>query len=268
MGLIVGDFQNPLRTAWDAGRTVINGWIATASPIALEAMMTAPWGSVTIDMQHGTADYADLLTLLPIIEKAGAAPIVRVPWLDEAAIMRTLDAGALGVIAPMINTAEDARKLVACCLYPPIGTRSFGPIRARLANRGYSVRSANAQVVPFAMIETREAVKNIDSILMVEGLGGLYIGPADLALSYGFEPGFDREERQLTEIISDILAAATNAGVPCAIHCGSPSYASRMARAGFLLTTIGSDVRFIEAAAASVFEAHAEASKDSGTGQG
>lgn len=175
-------FINPLRRIWAAGSTALNGWIALPSPLAAEAMMRAGWDSATIDLQHGTADYADLLSLLPIIEKAGAAPLVRVPWLDEAAIMRALDAGALGIIAPMIETAADARRLVAACFYPPLGSRSFGPIRARLARGDTYGAIANTEILPLAMTETRKAVENLDEILAVPGLGGIYIGPADLSL--------------------------------------------------------------------------------------
>lgn len=242
-------FVNPLRRIWAAGGAVLNGWIALPSPLAAEAMMQAGWDSVTIDLQHGTADYADLLSLLPIIEKAGVAPLVRVPWLDEAAIMRTLDAGALGIIAPMIETAADARRLVAACLYPPLGSRSFGPIRARLARGDTYGSTANTEILPFAMIETRKAVDNLDEILTVPGLGGIYIGPADLSLAYDFPPGFDREEPEMLDLIAQILKRCTAAGLPCGLHCGTPAYAARMASKGFALLTVGSDARFLEAGA-------------------
>ncbi len=242
-------FRNPLRKIWGIGGKVMNGWIALPSPLAAEAMARAGWDSITIDLQHGTADYADLLSLLPIIEKSGAAPLVRVPWLDEAAIMRALDAGALGIIAPMINTVEDARRLVAACLYPPMGSRSFGPIRARLACGETYFDKANGEIVPFAMIETRAAVLNLNAILGVPGLGGLYIGPADLALAYGYQPGFDREEPEMLALLDDILRQCEIAGLPCGIHCGTPAYAARMAERGFSLVTIGSDARFLESGA-------------------
>lgn len=244
-------FQNPLRQIWAAGRPVLNGWIAVPSVLSVEAMAVAGWDALTVDMQHGTADYSDLLSILPVIEKSGAAPIVRVPWLDEAAIMRALDAGALGIIAPMINTAADAARLVSACRYPPLGSRSFGPVRARLAHTDYNVEAANSEIVPFAMIETREAVENLDEILSVPGLGGIYIGPADLSLSHGFAPGFDREEPEMVALISKIQKRCSQLQIPCGVHCGSLSYATKMAEAGFSLVTIGSDARFVETAARS-----------------
>ncbi len=239
-------FHNPLRQCWADGRSAINGWIAVPSILSAEAMAAAGWDALTVDMQHGTTDYADLLTILPVIEKSGAAPIVRVPWLDEAAIMRVLDAGALGIIAPMINTAADASRLVSACRYPPDGDRSFGPVRARLAQPDYTVDAANREVVPFAMIETREAADNLDEILSVPGLGGIYIGPADLSLSHGFPPGFDRKEPQMVELIAKIQKSCRERQIPCGIHCGSVTYAMQMVNAGFSLVTVGSDARFVE----------------------
>src|SRR5690606_14407612 len=190
---VMAGFTNPLRRLWADGRSVVNGWIACASILSAEALAAAGWDSITIDLQHGTADYAGLLTLLPVIERSGAAALVRVPWLDEACIMRALDAGAQGIIAPMIETAADARRLGSACLYAPEGARSFGPVRARLAWGDDYAAVANRQILPIAMIESRAAVDNLDEIAATPGLAGLYIGPADLSLAHGLAPGFDRQ---------------------------------------------------------------------------
>ncbi len=213
-------------------------------------MAAAGWDSITVDLQHGTADYADLLMLLPIIEASGAASLVRVPWLDEAMLMRVLDAGALGVIAPMIETAEQARRLVAACRYPPAGARSFGPVRARLSwPEAYATGSTNASVLVMAMIETRRAVDALDEIIAVPGLSGIYIGPADLALSYGYPPRFDPAAQELLDIITRIRARTAEAGLWCGLHCGTPDYAAQAAGWGMDLVTVGSDARFVEAGA-------------------
>ncbi|MEO4045392.1 aldolase/citrate lyase family protein [Hoeflea sp. CAU 1731] len=240
---------NTVRRVWTEGRAAVNGWIAVPSVLNIEAMAKARWDALTVDMQHGTADYADLLSILPVIEKSGATPIVRAPWLDEAAIMRALDAGALGIIAPMIETRQDAERFVSACCYPPQGARSFGPVRARLAWGDDYARIANQEVLVFAMIETKTAVANLDAILSVPGLSGIYIGPADLSLSHGFAPGFDREEPEMRALIADIRARSSAAGLRCCLHCGSPLYASKAAAAGMDLVTIGSDARFVEAGA-------------------
>ena len=243
------EFLNPLRRVWAQDRVALNGWIAIPSVISVEAMCAARWDTLTVDMQHGTADYAALLTLLPIIEKAGIAPMVRVPWLDEGIVMRVLDAGAMGVITPMIESPEAAARLVAACNYPPKGGRSFGPIRARLAWGPTYTDRANDEVVPLAMVETRRGVEALDEILAVEGLGGIYIGPADLSFSHGFPPGFDRQEPEMLKVIMTILEKCQAAGVRCCLHCMSPDYAADIANRGFSLMTVGSDARFLEATA-------------------
>jgi 4-hydroxy-2-oxoheptanedioate aldolase len=254
-------FVNPLRRTWSQGRTAANAWLACPSVLSAEALVAAGWDSVTVDMQHGTADYAALLTLLPVIERSGAAALVRVPWLDEGAVMRVLDAGALGVIAPMVETAADACRLVSACLYPPDGGRSFGPVRARLAwGDGYAA-AANREILPIAMIETRAAMDNLDMIAATPGLAGLYVGPADLSLAHGFAPGFDRREPEMLAMIERIRLACAANGIAACIHCGEPGYARRMGEQGFALITIGSDARFIEAsakAALSAFRQRAE----------
>ena len=242
---------NPLRRLWSEGRCASNGWVACPSVLSAEALAVAGWDAITIDMQHGTADYAALLTLLPVIERSGAAALVRVPWLDEASIMRALDAGALGIIAPMIETAADAERLVKACLYAPEGGRSFGPVRARLVHGDGYWQAANREILPLAMIETRAAMENLDAIAATPGLAGLYIGPADLGLAHGFPPGFDRQEPDMLAKFERIRLACKANGIAACIHCGDAAYARRMSAEGFNLTTIGSDARFIEAAARS-----------------
>lgn len=242
----MSEFVNPPRTIWKDGRCAVNGWIAVPSVISAEAMGKAGWDTLTVDMQHGTADYSDLLSILPVIERWGTVPLVRVPWPEPAWVMRALDAGALGIIAPMIEGPEDAAEFVSMCRYPPDGARSFGPIRARLVHGDGYAKTANREILPIAMIETRSALEQLDDILAVPGLGGIYIGPADLSLSLGFPPGFDREEPEMLEVIERILGSCREADVPACIHCGSPAYARRMADKGFSLTTISSDARFVE----------------------
>ncbi len=248
----MSDILNPLRRVWSKNRTALNAWVAVPSILSAEAMASAGWDAMTVDMQHGTADYADLLRLLPIIEKSGAAPMVRVPWVDEAHIMRALDAGALGIIAPMIQNAADAERLVSACHYPPQGGRSFGPVRARLAwGNDYPAR-ANEELVVLAMIETAEAVDDLENILAVPGLTGVYIGPADLSAAHGHTPGFDPTEPEIVELIEHIRSRTAKAGLKCCLHCGTPSYAREAEAKGMEMVTISSDARFVEAGAKQV----------------
>lgn len=242
-------FQNPLKRIFAEGGTAANGWLAVPSILSAEVMARAGWDSITIDMQHGTADYADLLSMLPVIQQVGAAPMTRVAWNDPVQIMRALDGGVLGIICPMIETVDDAARFVSYCLYPPEGSRSFGPIRARLAWGDDYGAAANDEVLPIAMIETKQALDNLEKILDVDGLGGVYIGPADLSSALGFPPGFDRSEPELVAIIDHILNSAKARDIPAGIHCLAPEYAAGMAKKGFNLVTIGSDARLMEAGA-------------------
>lgn len=229
---------------------MVNGWLAVPSVFSAEIMGRAGWDAITIDMQHGAVDYGDALAMLTAISAGGrSAPMVRVPWNEPGAIMRMLDAGAQGIICPMIESAEAARAFVRSCCYPPLGARSFGPIRARLIYGDDYAAGANDNVMPFAMIETAEALARVDEILDVEGLAGVYIGPADLAYSLGETPRFDPVAPRVVAAIDRILAAAKARGLIAGIHNGTPEYARAMIGKGFQLVTVGSDARFIEAGA-------------------
>ncbi len=243
---------NALKTAWAAGRPTLNGWLQIASPLAAEIMAEQGYDSLTVDLQHGVVDYADAVTMLQAIRARGAVPMARVPWLDPGAIMKMLDAGAYGIICPMISTRAEAERLVSYMRYPPHGTRSFGPARAALVSGGGYFEAANTELVCFAMIETAEAVANIDEIVATPGLDGIYIGPVDLTLGVTggrLAPGFDRQEPEMVEVITRIVGAAKTAGIRAGIHCGTPEYAARAAGWGFDFATVGSDIRFLTAGA-------------------
>ena len=241
--------ENRIRTIWSDGGAVLNGWLAVPSSFSAETMAHQGWDSLTIDMQHGAVDYQAAVGMLTAISTTPVMPLVRVPWLDPGIVMKVLDAGAFGVICPMVNSREDAEALVAAVRYPPRGRRSFGPIRALLyAGADYPVH-ANDSVVAFAMIETRDALEHLEEIVSVEGLDAVYIGPGDLSLALGFTPRFDQEEAVVVEAIEHILATANAHGVVAGIHNASPEYALKMIGKGFRFVTVGSDARFMAAGA-------------------
>jgi 4-hydroxy-2-oxoheptanedioate aldolase len=185
--------------------------------------------------------------MLQAISTTPTMPVVRVPWLDPGILMKTLDAGAYAVICPMINTREDAQKLVASTHYAPRGTRSFGPVRALLyAGQDYP-QHANDTIVSFAMIETAQALDNLDSILSVEGLDAVYIGPSDLSLSMGCKPTFDDVDPPVAQAIDHILERAKAHGLVAGIHNGSPEAARARVAKGFRFVTVSSDARLLAA---------------------
>ncbi len=241
--------ENRLRTLWREGRAAVNGWLAIPSSFSAETMAHQGWDSLTIDLQHGVVDYQAMVGMLQAISTTQTVPVVRVPWLDPAALMKTLDAGAYAVICPMISTREDAQRLVDYTHYAPRGTRSFGPIRATLYGGADYPQHADGTIVRFAMIETAKALDNLDDILSVEGLDAVYIGPSDLSLALGCKPTFDDVDPPVAQAIDHILERATAHGVIAGIHNGAPEAALARVAKGFRFVTIGSDARLMAAGA-------------------
>ena len=210
---------------------------------------------MTVDMQHGAVGYEGMLAMLQAMRASHVVPMVRRAWNDPAVIMKALDAGAYGIICPMVNSAEQARAFVASLRYPPDGERSFGPTRVNFSVGSGYVQEANDEIVGFAMIETAQAYENISEILATPGLDGIYIGPADLTLGITngrLAPGFDRTEPEMVQVIQDVLQKAKSAGLYAGIHCGSATYAAQAIEQGFNFTTISNDVRILASGAATL----------------
>ncbi len=247
--------ENRLRTLWSADQAAVNGWLAIPNSFAAEVMAHQGWDTLTIDMQHGVIDYQAMVTMLQAISSTPTVPVVRVPWLEPSIIMKTLDAGAYGVICPMINTREDAQRFVSYTNYAPKGGRSFGPVRALLYGGADYPTEANATIVRFAMIETAQALDNLDAILSVEGLDAVYIGPSDLSLSLGCRPVFDDVDPKAAQAMDHILERAKAHGVVAGVHNGRPDVARARVAKGFRFVTVGSDARLLAAGSQDVLSA-------------
>jgi 4-hydroxy-2-oxoheptanedioate aldolase len=239
--------ENRLRTLWAEDKAAINGWLAIPNGFSAEVMANQGWDTLTIDMQHGLIGEDALIPMLQAISTTNTVPIVRVPWLEPGVLMKALDAGAYGVICPMVNTREDAQKLVAWTHYAPMGTRSFGPVRALIYGGADYPQHANKTIVTFAMIETAQALDNLDQILSVEGLDAIYIGPSDLSLSLGCKPVFDDVDPKAQQAIEHVLARAKAHGVVAGIHNGVPRVAKARVQMGFRFVTLSSDARMMAA---------------------
>ena len=246
--------MNNLLKIWKNNKVVVNAWLSIPNSFTAEAFGKMGWDSITIDMQHGQTDYSASLPMLQAISSSPSTPMVRVPWFEPGIIMRMLDLGVLGIIAPMINSKEDCEKFVSYCYYPPIGQRSFGPMRAQLVHGSNYFKNANQNILSFAMIETQQAVDNLDSILSVPNLTGVYIGPADMSSSYGMKPKFDVKEDPVFSNIKLIAKKANEYGKIAGIHNGTTQYAKEMIELGFKLVTISSDFRSMSAHAQSVID--------------
>ena len=239
--------ENRLRTLWQNDQAAINGWLAIGNSFSAETMAHQGWDTLTIDLQHGVIDYTAMVTMLQAISTTPTVPIVRVPWLEPGIVMKSLDAGAYGLICPMVNTREDAQKFVAWSSYAPKGTRSFGPIRALLYGGADYAAQANDTVVRFAMIETAQALDNLDAIMSVEGLDAIYIGPSDLSLALGCRPVFDDVDPPVAQAIDHILERAKAHGIQAGVHNGIAEGALARIGKGFRFVTIGSDARLMAA---------------------
>jgi 4-hydroxy-2-oxoheptanedioate aldolase len=240
---------NTALQAWRDGRQTIGCWLSLPSPYAAEALSKLEFDWVCIDLQHGLIDYTDLTHLLPAISASDATPLVRVPWNEPYEIMKALDAGAYGVIVPMVNNREEAARAVAACRYPPDGNRSFGPIRAALyGGRGYA-REANAHIAKIVMIETQEGLDNVEEIVTTPGVDAVYIGPADLALALNLPAVGDTDHPVHAAAVARIHEACRRAGIATGIHTSSVDYTRRYLAAGFNMVTLGSDAGFMMRAA-------------------
>jgi 4-hydroxy-2-oxoheptanedioate aldolase len=234
---------NNVRKVWASGKVAVNGWLAIPSGFSAEVIAQCGFDSVTVDMQHGVQDYQSMVQCFQAMHGHPVTPMVRVPWNEPGIVGKVLDAGAYGLICPMINTKQEAENLVAYSKYPPLGTRSNGPIRAGMyGSAGTYQQTANDEIVLLPMMETRTAVENMESILDVEGINGVYIGPSDLGFSYGLVPKLDRDEPEILKIYEKIVKECGKRGLYPGIHCSGAVGAARAIDMGFKLVTLSNEV--------------------------
>ena len=256
---------NKVRTLWSEGKPVLHGWLSIGNPFTAEIMAAQGYDAISIDIQHGALDYSAALPMIQSMRASGVSIGARVPWLDPAIIMKALDAGALNIICPMINTAAQAAEFVSYMRYPPLGQRSFGPTLANFAMPGYGP-NMNDEVVALAMIETAEGVANLEEIAATPGLDGIYVGPADLTLGTQkgrLAPGFDREEPEMIELIQRIATVCAKNKIKACLHCGTADYASKAIGWGYSLTTVSGDSRLLAGAAAASVSRFRELTEES-----
>ena len=233
------------RAALAAHKPLYMAWLGLGSPLGVEIAGEAGWHAVMIDQQHGAGGPTELGACLTAAKAAGMPAMVRVASLDFGLIGRALDAGAQGVMVPMLETAEDAARLVRAVKYPPPGHRSFGPYRAKLLIEGDYFAAANGWTIACGQIETAEALKNIDAICATPGLDMICLGPNDLAIALSH--GQDRSIRspQMLAAIERVRAAAAARGIVTGIFANDQDFASQMAAAGWQAISIGSDTGWL-----------------------
>jgi 4-hydroxy-2-oxoheptanedioate aldolase len=251
---------NQLRRIFAGGGTALNGWLAIANSYSAELMAHQGFDSVTIDLQHGPVDFQAAVGMLQAISTTAAVPMVRVPHNEPILTLKLLDAGAYGVICPMINSKAEAEALVSSCRYPPRGARSMGPNRAVLYGGADYWQHSNSEVLLFAMIETRQAVKNLAEIVSVDGIDGVYVGPSDLGMSMGkTPPTLDPQDAEVLAAIKQICDVTRKHGKFAGVHTDGAKTAVRRFGEGYQLCTILNDARLMaNAASAAVREARGQ----------
>ncbi len=236
--------RNELKRKLAVGDTVVNGWLHIPSTLSAEVMAHQGFDSLTIDMQHGCSDYSTALPMLQAIATA-TTPLARVSWNEPGIIMRMLDAGCYGIICPMINTLGEAQRFVEACRYPPLGYRSQGPVRVALQSGNDYTAHANDEMLTFAMIETVEALDNLEAILSTPGLDAVYVGPGDLNRALTGSPEAVYREQPLQDAVTRVVGMATEKGIIAGAHTNSSDDARWLASLGYRFLTIENDVRFI-----------------------
>ena len=228
-------------------KKIINGWIHIDSISSAKIMSKAGFDSITIDLQHGMFSFEKCRDIIQVIEKYKIFPIVRVPTNDIGIINKVLDAGAYGVICPLINNKTDALQFTDACYYPPKGNRSFGPTLVNIDKDNYFDKS-NTEVLSISMIETRESVNNLHDILENKSLDMIYLGPYDLSISHGFKPDKVFVEKKMLNIYKQVLITAKKFSKKTAIHCSGPDTGRFFLKMGFDMVTISTDLNLLKKA--------------------
>lgn len=230
-----------LRKKWSAGENTLGVWLSIPSAVSAEAAARAGFDYVCIDTQHGLIEYSDAVPMIQAILLGGSIPIVRVPWNEPGIIGKMLDAGAHGIIVPMVNSVTEAEQVVRSARYAPQGSRSYGPAAASLRVEQPYIDWAADNVAVIPMIETVSAVENLDAILAVDGIDAIYVGPADLSISLGLAPQNNDGIAAFDDALATIAAACERAGVVAGIHASAALTPARLDR-GFQMVTVTSDL--------------------------
>jgi 4-hydroxy-2-oxoheptanedioate aldolase len=237
--------KNKLKELWQEGKTAINAWLTIPNAWTAETIAHTGFDSITIDMQHGLADYQTALSMLQAISTTNAVPLARVPWNEPVTIMRLLDAGVYGLVCPMVNNREEAEAFVGACRYPPLGYRSYGPIRANTYAGDDYFEHANETVTTLAMIETAQALENIEEIITTPGLDGVYVGTVDLSISMGLDGLGDLNDPKLQSALNTIMKQVVKHKRIAGIHASTAEDAAKLSAQGFHLITPVNDTNLL-----------------------
>jgi 4-hydroxy-2-oxoheptanedioate aldolase len=244
------------------GKPAIGGWLSVPSSFSAEIMANQGFDWLCIDTQHGAIDFSTALPMIQAISLTPTMPFVRVPWNEPSIIMKYLDAGAYGIIVPMIETREDAEQAVWATRYPPQGMRSSGPFRATLYAGPDYQEHANDELLLAVMIETPKALENLEEIASVPGIDALYIGPSDLSQALGLGPRYNADNPRHAETVTRIRETCERHGVIAGVHTSGNALTNRYLGEGFKMVLLTTDVGGISSGARRELDAVQEAVKE------
>ena len=230
----------PLKIRWQRDEVTLGAWCMIPSSLTAEILAKGGFDWVLVDMQHGCMDYQTAVEMIRAIDLAGITPIVRVPWSEPGIVGRMLDAGAMGIVAPMVNSVAEATQLVEACRYPPIGKRSLGPVRVGARDGMGYVPNANDRIAVIPMIETADALAAVKDIAAVPGVDALFVGPFDLSFSLGLPPGDNDGKPAFDNAIARINAAARANSIATAV-LSTATLAPLRASQGFRMISVITD---------------------------
>ena len=241
---------NHARRRLAAGEPSIGTWLSLPSPEAAEFLGRLPFDWLTIDAEHSAVDIRTMAQMFSAIASGGTAPMVRIPWNTPETFKRVLDAGAWGIVVPMVNTREEAEQAVEATRYYPLGRRSVGGGRHALSfNTGGKTyyENANDNILLVLQIEHIEGVENVDEIFSVPGFDACFIGPNDLAASMGLGLGvpLESDEPRLVEAIKAVRESAVRHGIAPGIHTSGPEGLNQRLAEGFRYCALASELRFM-----------------------
>jgi 4-hydroxy-2-oxoheptanedioate aldolase len=236
-----------LRKLWVEGSPALGAWTGIASATTVELLCVPGVDYICIDQQHGVIDYDGMVDMLRAVEGRGGVALTRVPSNEAWMIGKSLDAGAQGVIVPLVNNAAEARRAVAACRYGSKGMRSYGPARAGMLMNSGDTAVLGDEVLCFVMVETRQGVDNVEEIAATPGLDGIYIGPVDLAIGLGLTPAVEKTEEIHVNAVARIRETCKKRGIISGIHCISGMSAAKRVNEGFGLVTFTKDTLLLQA---------------------
>jgi len=243
---------NKVKQMWREGKPVTVGWVGSADTYMAEILANVGFDALVLDIQHGMGIGPDrAANWFQAVSTTDTVPMARIPWNQPVWYQWVLDAGAYGVIVPLVNNEEEAIQAGRSCRYPPLGYRSIGPNRANLYAGSDYVKNANDEIVCLVMVESIETIPHLDAMAKAPGIDGFYIGPSDLAFSMGLNPKSFKESAEHSAACQKVLDVARANGLVAGTHCFSIEETVERFQQGFMLCPAISDGSLLASAAKS-----------------